>query len=326
MKNKKTAGLNERAFRIVKRMIKRAPSIGVTVSEAGCGALLVDAGIKSPGSPEAGRLFSEACLGGTGSVGLGLAELGGTPMPSVTVVVDEPVAGCMASQYAGWTIKGDGEDAYFAMGSGPARALYGAEDLFKHIGCEEHAEIAVIALETRRYPPDAVLEYIAGKCGVKPEKLAVLLAPTASIAGCVQVAARIVETGLHKLHVLGFDIKRVLAGWGAAPIAPLAPNDGLAIGWTNDGILYGGRSWYTVDCEDDEISGMLGRLPASASPDCGTPFFELLKRYEWDFYKMDPMLFSPAVVCINNVRSGRTFRAGATNAPLLEREWIAQDA
>jgi methenyltetrahydromethanopterin cyclohydrolase len=312
--------INERAYRIAKKMIKRAAALGVTVSEAGCGAILIDAGIRTPGSPEAGRLFSEICLGGTASVALDLSELGGVLLPSVTVIVNEPVRGCMASQYAGWTIKTSGEDggkAYFAMGSGPARALYGAEELFKDIGNTEKSDTAVLALETREYPPESALRYIAERCGVRPDRLVVLMAPTASVAGCVQVASRIVETGLHKLHGLGFDINGVTAGWGVAPIAPVAPNDGLAIGWTNDCILYGGRSWYTVNCEDDEITKILDKLPAGASPDYGAPFFDLLKRYDWDFYRIDPLLFSPAVVCMNNARSGRTFRAGETNPALL---------
>jgi methenyltetrahydromethanopterin cyclohydrolase len=324
VKKKNSSNLNDRAHKIVKKMISKSESIGVTVSRAQNNAVLIDAGIKTPGSPEAGRLFAEVCLGGTAEVSLGLAELGGALMPSVTVVASEPVRGCMASQYAGWTIKTGGERPYFAMGSGPARALYGAEEIYKTIGNTERSQVAVLALETRTYPPEDVLEYIAGRCGVEPEKLFVLLAPTASIAGCVQVAARIVETGLHKLRELGFDIGSVIAGWGAAPIAPVAANDGAAVGRTNDGILYGGRTWYTVNCDDAEITKILDKLPAGASSDYGTPFFDLLKRYEWDFYKIDPMLFSPAEVCVNNARSGRTYRAGAVNPSVL-KGWTGAD-
>jgi methenyltetrahydromethanopterin cyclohydrolase len=227
----------------------------------------------------------------------------------------------MASQYAGWTIKGGEDSKFFALGSGPARALYGAEEIFKQIGCTESAERAVLALETRCFPPDDVLAYVAESCRVAPENLIVLLAPTASVVGCIQVAARIVETGMHKLHELGFDIKRVTAGWGTSPVAPVAANDGLAIGWTNDVILYGGRVWYTVDCDDGDIERIIDKLPANSSIDYGTPFYDLLKRYDWDFYKIDPMLFSPAVFAINNARTGRTFRAGATDIAILERQF-----
>jgi methenyltetrahydromethanopterin cyclohydrolase len=307
--------INERALRIAKKMIKRSAELGVTVSSADCGATLIDAGVKTPGSPEAGRLFSEACLGGTASVALGISEFGEVAMPSVTVVVNEPVRGCMASQYAGWTIK---TDAYFAMGSGPARALYGAEEIYKDIGNTEKCDVAVLALETREYPSDSVLGYIAGRCGVKPEKLFVLIAPTASITGSVQVAARIVETGMHKLHQLGFNINCVTAGWGVAPVAPVAVSDGRAIGLTNDCILYGGRAWYTVNCEDDDIKEILDKLPSSASSDHGTPFFELMEKYDWDFYRIDPLLFSPAEVYINNARSGNTYRAGRIDLKILE--------
>jgi len=303
-------------------MQREADHIGVIGSIAGCGAAIVDCGINAPGSPEAGRLFSLACLGGTAQVCLDTVEIGRLWMPSVTVLVNEPVKGCMASQYAGWTIKGDDGEGFFAMGSGPARALYRAEEIFREIGCAEESNVAVLALETSCYPPDSVLEYVASACKVNPENLTVLIAPTASIVGSIQVAARIVETGLHKFHTLGFDIGCVVTGWGKAPVAPIAPNDGQAIGWTNDGILYGGRAWYTVDCADEQIEEILSHLPACSSSDYGTPFFDLLQRYEWDFYKIDPMLFSPAVVYMNNVRSGRTFVAGRLHEKLLEDQWF----
>lgn len=322
----KTGNLNERAYAIAQTMLREADRIGVVWSVAGCGATIVDCGIDTAGSPEAGRLFSLACLGGTGQVSLDTLEIGRSWIPSVTVAVNEPTRGCMAAQYAGWTIRGDEKTDYFAMGSGPARALFGAEEIFREIGCAEESSVAVLALETRRYPPDSVLEYVAASCKVRRENLAVLLAPTASIVGSIQVAARIVETGLHKLHTLGFDIKRVLSGWGKAPIAPIASNDARAIGWTNDGILYGGRAWYTIDCDDEQIGRILPELPANSSSDYGTPFFDLLDRYSWDFYRIDPMLFSPAVVYLNNVRSGRTFVAGELNEKLLEEQWFAAHA
>jgi len=306
-------------------MYPEAERLGVAWRVADCGAEIVDCGIDVPGSPEAGRLFALACLGGSAGVTLSAATLEGRWTPSVKVRVGEPVRSCLASQYAGWMIK-DGESGYFAMGSGPARALYRGEALFREIGCVEESDAGLIALEARSSPPESVLRHIASCCRVEPEKLMVLIAPTASIVGSVQVAARVVETGLHKLHTLGFDVSRVLAGWGEAPIAPVASDDGRAIGRTNDAILYGGRVWYTVDCGDEQITGILPKLPACCSADYGTPFYELLARASWDFYQIDPMLFSPAEVTVNNIRSGRTFTAGRMNEALLAEQWFGADA
>lgn len=318
--------MNESARAIARTMLRDAAHLGVELSVTACGAEVLDCGIHAAGSPEAGRFYAMACLGGCGQVELGAMTMGRHWTPSVTVRVNEPVRGCMASQYAGWLIKGDEERHYFAMASGPARALYGGEELFREIGCREESDVALLALETRLYPPDSVLEYIASGCGVNPENLMVLLAPSASVVGSVQVAARIVETGLHKLHALGFDIGCVSTGWGEAPIAPIAANDGQAIGWTNDAILYGGRAWYIVSCEDEQIEAILPKLPACSSPDYGVPFFELLRRHSWDFYQIDPMLFSPAVVYVNNAQTGKTYVAGRLNEALLEDQWFVANA
>lgn len=324
MAKKKGDTLNERARAVTERMRGEAKRIGVLKTQADCGATILDAGISAPGSYEAGRLFTLACMADTADVRFEAVFLNDFSVPYVSVFANDPVGGCMAAQYAGWAINLKlAEGAYFAMGSGPARALYAKEAIFADIGRTEKSDVAVIALETRMYPPEAVLLHIADCCGVKPENLTVLLAPTASLVGCVQVSARIVETGMHKLHELGFDLSHVLSACGCAPIPPVAPNDGIAIGWTNDAILYGGSAWYTVSCEDEELTAVLEKLPACASPDYGTPFYQLLKRYDWDFYKIDPLLFSPAVVTINNKKTGKTYRVGEKNQPLLEEQWLA---
>ena len=64
---------------------------------------------------------------------------------------------------------------------------------------------------------------------------------TASIAGSVQVIARSVETALHKMHEIGFDLTQVRSGFGIAPLPPVAADDLVGIGRTNDAMLYGGE-------------------------------------------------------------------------------------
>ncbi|MFN2168420.1 MAG: methenyltetrahydromethanopterin cyclohydrolase, partial [Anaerolineae bacterium] len=266
------------------------------------------------GSLEAGLMFARVCLGGLGTVAFCQLSFGDVWLPGVTVSVSHPVLACMASQYAGWAVKDEG---FFAMGSGPARALYAAEPFFEDVAYRDRADVAVLALEGRELPPVAVADKVARKCGVAPDRVYLVIAPTASLAGSVQVAARVVETGLHKMHEVGYDIDTVIAGFGTCPLASIAKKDLHAIGRTNDAVLYGGRAWYTVRAEDARIEEVIERLPSSASADHGTLFYDLVKRYDGDFYKIDSLLFSPAEVCINNITSGRTFQAGAIEPELI---------
>src|SRR2546425_4939320 len=120
----------------------------------------------------------------------------------------------MASQYAGWAIQ---VGKYFAMGSGPLRAHARVEkELFAKLGYAEAARRGVLVLETRTVPTDEVAAWVAGKAGggLEPGQLTFVVAPTASLAGGVQIAARILETGLHKMDTLGFDLRKIVSGVG----------------------------------------------------------------------------------------------------------------
>jgi methenyltetrahydromethanopterin cyclohydrolase len=222
----------------------------------------------------------------------------------------------MASQYAGWAIS---VGKYFAMGSGPLRAHARVErELFEKLSYEEQADEGVLVLETRSLPTDEVVASIAEKASLQPLQLTLVVAPTASLAGGVQISARIIETGLHKIETLGFDVRRVIGATGTAPLPPVARNDLRAIGRTNDCILYGGQARYTVQAPDAELEKLAEQVPASASRDYGTPFYELFQRYGGDFYKIDPLLFSPAEVWLTSTETGRTFHAGRLNPEVLE--------
>lgn len=316
--------VNERAALIVQRMINDAEALGIQVLTLEPGTVLIDAGVQVAGSLEAGRLFAEACLGGLGRVEftwLRFEQPGkGAPLwlPGVSVSVSHPHIACMASQYAGWAIK---RDKFFAMGSGPARARYAGEELFARLNYRDEADVAVLLLEGRKLPGPEVAAYIAGKCGVPPERLYLLIAPTASIVGSVQIAARVVETGLHKMMELGFDVRQVIAGYGTCPLAPVASDDLKAIGRTNDGVLYGGQVFYLVRASDEELEELVPKIPSAASRDYGTPFYELFQRYG-DFYQIDPLLFSPGEVWVNNLNSGRSFHAGGINLEVLRASLV----
>src|SRR5215210_7825273 len=306
-----TLSLNERAVALADRLVDEADALRVAARTLPGGTRLVDCGSAVAGGLEAGRRFAEITMGGLGSVTFGPIVLGGRWLPGLTVVTDHPALACLAAQYAGWQIDRDG---YFAMASGPGRALIRAEELYADLDVDERASTAVLCLETRDEPPEELAAYVAERAGVAPGDLTLLFAPTASLAGGVQVAARIVETALHKLHELDFDVRRVVSGLGTCPLPPVSAKDPEAIGRTNDAVLYGGQCELTVDAPDDELEAIVGRVPSSASKDYGEPFGKVLERADWDFYKIDPLLFSPAEVRLVSVASGRTFAAGGVEA------------
>jgi methenyltetrahydromethanopterin cyclohydrolase len=310
--------LNQRAHELADRLVADGDALRVASRTLSGGARVVDCGSAVPGGLEAGRRFAEITMGGLGSVAFAPVVLDGRWFPGLVVVTDHPALACLGSQYAGWKIDRDG---YFAMASGPGRALIRAEDLYDDLDVDEQASTAVLCLETRDEPPDEVGAWVAERAGVAPSDLTLVYAPTASLAGGVQVAARVVETALHKLHEIDFDIRRVVSGYGTCPLPPVAGDDGAAIGRTNDAVLYGGQVELTVDAPDEELEAIVGRVPSSASEDHGEPFGKVLEQADWDFYKIDPLLFSPAEVRLVSVESGRSFHAGGVEPDVLERSF-----
>src|SRR4030095_14731336 len=104
----------------------------------------------------AGLMLARVCLADLAEVTVVPGEFG----PAVQLATDHPVVACLASQYAGWQIQ---VGKYFAMGSGPMRAIAGREPLFTDIGHGETAERTVGVLESRKLPSAEVVEYLAEK-------------------------------------------------------------------------------------------------------------------------------------------------------------------
>jgi methenyltetrahydromethanopterin cyclohydrolase len=314
-----TLSLNERASELADLLAADAEPVGVAVTTLANGTRLIDCGAQAAGGFEAGRRFAEICMGGLGTVAYAPLVIDGRWLPALTVTTDRPAVACLAAQYAGWRVDREG---YFAMGSGPARALIRAEELYDDLDWDEHASAAVLCLETREPPPAEIAAFVAERAGVPASALTLVFAPTASVAGGVQIAARVVETALHKLHELEFDVRRVIAGYGSCPLPPVAGDDMEAIGRTNDAVLYGGQVHLTVESDDDDaLRELVERLPASASSDYGEPFGKVLKDANFDFYEIDPLLFSPAQIRLTSVSSGRSFEAGRVNLEVLERSF-----
>lgn len=313
-------GLNDRAWTLSEEMRGRAEELRVRATRLDGGARVLDLGVEAAGGLEAGRRLAEICMGGLGAVRLAHVDLDGWWLPAVEVATDHPALACMAAQYAGWQVSvGD----YFAMGSGPARAAVRAEtELYDALEYGEEPERAVLVLEGAEVPDEEVASRVAERAGVDPSGLALLVAPTSSLAGGVQVCARSVETGMHQMVERGYDVRRVVSAFGTAPLAPVAGDDLEAMGRTNDCVLYGGRVHYTVDDEDAALEELASLLPSSRSPDHGRPFREVFESHDHDFYEIDPSLFSPAEIWITSARSGRSFREGKIAVEVLRRSLL----
>jgi len=313
--------LNSRAKGLADHLEAHAETYRVQVQRTSAGARIIDCGVKAHGGIQAGLLLARICLADCAEVSVGPGIVPELPCPWVSVATDHPALACMASQYAGWQIT---VGKFFAMASGPMRALYGKEDLFQKIPGKEKAAEAIGALETRKLPEDAVIAHICEKLELLPRQLTLLVAPTASVAGTLQVVARSVETALHKLYELGFDLNQIRSGFGTAPLPPACQVDLQAIGRTNDAILYGSRVVLWVDTDPEALADLGPKVPSSASADYGSPFAAIFERYQRDFYKIDPMLFSPAQVIFQNLRTGTATAVGKLAPEILERSFFSQ--
>jgi methenyltetrahydromethanopterin cyclohydrolase len=314
--------INPEALRIADRMEAGSAALGVRPHRLANGCRLLDAGVEAPGSLAAARHYSEACLGGLGRVRIATRPLGPAVLFEARVEVDAPLVACLGSQYAGWKVQAG---AFFAMGSGPARAVRGAEPLFDRFPLRIEADKTVLLLETDRLPDASVAQAVADGCRIPPSALTLIAARTGSLVGSTQVAARSVETALHKLLELGFDLATIVGGAGTCPIAPGHPDTLRAIGRTNDAVLYGAEVALWVQTDDARIEAVLDRLPSSASKEHGRLFHDLLREHG-DFYGIDPLLFSPARVTLVNAATGRVHAAGSIDEKTLMASFGLGDA
>ncbi|GJH12563.1 methenyltetrahydromethanopterin cyclohydrolase [Caballeronia novacaledonica] len=319
--------VNASSERLVARLIDDAARLHVDVTRTDGGTVIVDAGVNAEGSAEAGILIARICMGGLGRVARRVA-LDSAPLWPVFIEVhtSNPVLACLASQYAGWSLSATKEQTggkkFFSLGSGPARALACKEPLFDELGYRDRHDRGALVMEVDRLPPQVVIDKVLNDCGLAPERLVIAVTPTQSVAGTVQVVARVVEVALHKTHVLGIDLAEIVEGSGSAPLPPPAPDGIQAMGRTNDAILYGGRVHLTV--KGDAVAKRLAaELPSSNARDYGRPFADIFTSFNYDFYQIDPALFAPAEVWVSSLESGATYHGGKVDQTLLEKQWSA---
>ncbi len=312
--------INENALEIFKEILDQKEELGCMVIEQSNGTTIIDAGNETPGSIEAGRLIGELCLGGLGAVRLSYMHIEDMTLPSVIVGTALPSIATLGSQHSGWPIA---MDNYFAMGSGPARALAFADDvIYTQTEYEDHSKSGVLFLETRELPTENVTNYIAEKCGISSSDLYCVMAPTASKVGSVQISARVLDSGFFRFWKLGLSPQKIRRGYGVAPIASVARNDNVAMGICNDCILYGGSVHLIIRSdEDDDIASMIEEAPFSAASQYGKPFHDLFKAAKYNLYRVDSDVFRPAEITINDIAKDKTYKTGNVDPKLLKQSF-----
>ena len=319
--------VNDLTRPLVERLLAGADALELSVARFDDGTCIVDAGIKARGSVTAGLLIGEICMGGLGQVGLRSGAGEGWPT-WIEVRSSQPVLACLASQYAGWSLAASKEETggkkFFSLGSGPARALAAKEALFAELGYRDQADTGVLVLEVDRPPPQVVIDKLLRDCKLQADALTLILTPTTSLAGTTQVVARVLEVALHKAHELGYALGNIVEGVATAPLPAPSPDGVVAMGRTNDAILYGGRVHLSVRGDDAAARQLALQLPSRNSRDYGRSFADIFKEVEYDFYKIDGALFAPAEVWVSNLDSGNTWHAGALNMALLQGLWLQE--
>ncbi len=323
--------INELTLKLVEKIIENKEFYKAEIHKFDNGATVLD---MTNASWNGGKLVGEICMGGLGTVDFTSYNLDGHYIPSVNVYTSEPIISCMASQLAGWNVKLKKEvekegvkkkkTIFQSLGSGPARAKSKVEKLFEEIKYDDDSDCAVIVFETAKLPNEEVMAIVAEKCGVDASKTYAVCAPTACLTGSIQVAARIVETGIHKLHEIHFPLDVLKDGFGTTTIAPIAKDDLGAMGRTNDSISAAGMTYYTIDVEKDkqnELFELLKKAPANTSSSYGKPFIETFKAANYDFYAIDPGLFAPAIYTVTNVKTGKSITVGEINHNLLKESY-----
>lgn len=309
-----TENLNQRAAAICREIEASAQTLDVQIIRTPAGAMILDFGTDRTSTHEAGILLSRICMADLASIEQIESPIDDFDFPFLKVETEAPLNACIGAQYAGWPFS---TENIFSMCSGPARMKRGKEEILTRYGLIDQTDGAAVAIfESNRIPNDEDIAEFASECNCSTQDVVICIAKTCSLPGTMQVVSRIVETAMHKLFEIGFDLTKVKKASGTAPVCPLGKDDYQAMGWTNDCILYGGEVQLWVD-EPADLDELVKQLPSSSSDEHGRPFIEIFEFYERDFYKVDRMLFSPAKVTVHCLSSNQSATAGELRTDLL---------
>ncbi|MEM3755298.1 MAG: methenyltetrahydromethanopterin cyclohydrolase, partial [Candidatus Bathyarchaeia archaeon] len=184
--------VNKLAFELVKKLIKNHKALGLKIIKLQDGSKVIDAGVKTLGSLEAGVIISRISLGGLAKVFVLPSSYNEVTFLSTYVSTDNPSIAIFGSQLPLLSLLKI-ED-YSAIVSGPGKTLIKEPDprskeLFKKIQYKDKSKMAIFILQTDIIPDERISKYLAKQCRISPKNLYLIITPTNSIVGSIQVSS-----------------------------------------------------------------------------------------------------------------------------------------
>jgi methenyltetrahydromethanopterin cyclohydrolase len=211
---------------------------------------------------------------------------------------------------------------------GIKNALIAGADTIEH-GVMLDEEACKIMVEKKAfYVPTLCSEYIASKCKISPENLYLVMAPTASVAGSVQVSAHVLEDSLWRLtDYLDYEYSKVKYITGSSPISPVYPEIWRRPGITPDDMIRnaGRIHFYVYSSEGDDLQKIADEMIIEKTQAFGKPFFEILnsgifsKGLDKKTLGREGWTYVIAEAMVTDLRTGKVFKAGKIHADLIRK-------
>lgn len=317
--------LNEAGIEIISPILDDPKRYGAVISKSPGGATIVDMGLEADGSWQGAKLWVKAAHGGMADFTYGRMSVKGMDLPTAEVMIDDPMLSVIACEAGAWQL---GEGEFAPVGSGPARAKANADRFAQKVEYEDPSSHVLLQMQINRLPEEEALRFVADACSIPLANLIVLVAPSASLVGAVQVASRAFEQCIISLaRSTSFDISTIVYGYGAAPIPPVIKDETLAMGRINDALVYGGSGgMWLRHHDDDEVRRTAEALPFSvqAGEDYGKGYAEIYETYGRSLFNIPAKLDSPAKIMMTNMLTGTVAVAGKIDEDVLYRSFTGQ--
>ncbi|MEM2896426.1 MAG: methenyltetrahydromethanopterin cyclohydrolase [Candidatus Bathyarchaeia archaeon] len=250
--------VNKIGYEIVKGMIKNCDRLNIAIDELKNGTTVLDCGVNVPGGYRAGELAAKLRMGGLGEVHVSSVTYGDVSLPTAILCTDFPamIGLCAYVWYGIVPQPFDTKAEFSAWISGPGRVLAQApQKVFDKVYYRDESDVSVLVVQSRKLPNEKIADYLAERCGVSPKNLYLVVTPTESVAGSVQVVAvsGLEDTFWRLTEFYGIPYARIKQALGSTPIPPVHQKIfEIPCITPDDAIRYGGIVHYWVESVDGE--------------------------------------------------------------------------